>query len=298
MGAILYLSKVGYGGWITFCAHLHLTTGWPIYKLSKRCETRQRSFGYGCSYKNISKLPKAPIVVAAVGKHFYSQLETLPVGTVIVIHDPTELRSQIVREQLDRFRVIVIRESMLRHVPGAEYLPHPFYSYPIEKSDAPYKAVSISRIDYDKHTDIIVKANAQGAQIDVWGFANRQYVFFKLKEMEFEKYYKGIFKKTFGALGEALKDARVVVDMSQIKNDGGGSQYSFLEAIHHGCALILHRNWVEVPNSIWKDGVNCTAVSTPEELVDAVNRPNLPLATNLLLPHTTVNWSESLFPLP
>ena len=298
MGAILYLSKVGYGGWTTFCVHLHLTTGWPIYKLSKRCETRQRSFGYGCSYKNISKLPKAPIVVAAVGKHFYSQLETLPVGTVIVIHDPTELRSQIVREQLNRFRVIVIRESMLRHIPGAEYLPHPFYSYPTEKSDAPYKAVSISRIDYDKHTDIILAANANGAQIDVWGFANRQYVFFKLKEMSFEKYYKGGFGKTFEALGEALKDARVVVDMSQIKQDGGGSQYSFLEAIHHGCALILHRNWVEHPNSIWKDGINCTAVSTPEELVDAVNRPNLPLATNLLLPHTIVNWSHHLFPLP
>jgi hypothetical protein len=185
---------------------------------------------------------------------------------------------------------------MMRHLPGAQYIPHPFYSYPTQKSDAPHKAVSISRIDYDKHTDITLKANALGAQIDIWGFANRQYVFFKLKELFFEKYYKGAFGKTFEALGEALKEARVVVDMSQIKQDGGGVQYTLLEAIHNGCALILHRNWVEYPNSIWKDGVNCTAVSTPEELLEAVNRPNLPLATSLLLPHATVSWSDSLFP--
>ena len=36
-----------------------------------------------------------------------------------------------------------------------------------------------------------------------------------------------------------------VVDMSIIKGDGGGTQYTFLEAIYHDCALILHKEWVE-----------------------------------------------------
>ena len=33
--------------------------------------------------------------------------------------------------------------------------------------------------------------------------------------------------------------------MSTIKNDGGGSQYTFLEAIYQGCVLILHRGQIQ-----------------------------------------------------
>ena len=42
-----------------------------------------------------------------------------------------------------------------------------------------------------------------------------------------------------------LKDAKYMIDMSIIKGDGGGTQYTFLEAIHHNCILILHNEWIE-----------------------------------------------------
>jgi hypothetical protein len=82
--------------------------------------------------------------------------------------------------------------------------------------------------------------------------------------------------------------------MSTIFRDGGGSQYTFLEAIYFGVPLILHKRWVEHPNSIFKDGVNCRAVETGAELAEALKLPPL-FAGELLEPHLTVSW-RGLFP--
>ena len=37
-----------------------------------------------------------------------------------------------------------------------------------------------------------------------------------------------------------LKDAKYMIDMSIIKGDGGGTQYTFLEAFNQDTVLILH----------------------------------------------------------
>ena len=42
---------------------------------------------------------------------------------------------------------------------------------------------------------------------------------------------------------DLLTNCRFVVDMSIIKGDGGGTQYTFLEAIYQDRALILHKEW-------------------------------------------------------
>ena len=36
-----------------------------------------------------------------------------------------------------------------------------------------------------------------------------------------------------------------MVDLSQLPNDGGGTQYTFLEAIYNNSAIILNRKWIE-----------------------------------------------------
>ena len=42
----------------------------------------------------------------------------------------------------------------------SEFMPHPFFSYEIPKlKGLGYKCVSIARIDFDKNTDILLKAN-------------------------------------------------------------------------------------------------------------------------------------------
>jgi hypothetical protein len=79
--------------------------------------------------------------------------------------------------------------------------------------------------------------------------------------------------------------------MSTIKNDGGGTQYTFLEAEYHGCGLILHKNWCNVANSVYKHGINCYAVSNEQELIDALKQKML---TSNLIPTDIENdlWKK------
>ncbi len=61
-----------------------------------------------------------------------------------------------------------------------------------------------------------------------------------------------------------------MVDMSIIKGDGGGTQYTFLEAIYQDCVLVLHEEWVN-KGSLFVSGVNCIVVSNEEELAKVMN---------------------------
>ena len=72
-------------------------------------------------------------------------------------------------------------------------------------------------------------------------------VFHKLKDLDFHEYWKGKYDKTFPMTykdKDILTDCKFVVDMSIIKDDGGGTQYTFLEAIYNDCILILHNDWI------------------------------------------------------
>ena len=62
-----------------------------------------------------------------------------------------------------------------------------------------------------------------------------------------------------------------MIDMSIIKGDGGGTQYTFLEAIHQDTVLILHLDWINA-GSTFKSGYNCIGVSTPEELAEVIEK--------------------------
>jgi hypothetical protein len=62
-----------------------------------------------------------------------------------------------------------------------------------------------------------------------------------------------------------------MIDLSQLPMDGGGTQYTFLDAIYHDCAIILNRKWIENLNakfSDFKEGVNCYDVSDGPELAE------------------------------
>jgi hypothetical protein len=37
-----------------------------------------------------------------------------------------------------------------------------------------------------------------------------------------------------------------MVDLSELAKDGGGTQYTFLDAIYHDCAIVLNRKWMEM----------------------------------------------------
>ena len=317
MTILLYLAKPRVGGWVSFTAHLSLLKEIPIYRISKRTEKKEgqprlRDFGYGCSYQNISLedlLKKdEDILVTAIDKTGYEYIDKLPPNQRLVIHDPTELKAQkgYLLDKLDKFKVITIRESvkdfLAKHNITTTFLYHPFVAVAteIENKEASNNksgTVSISRIDYDKHTEIILKANELLLDpIEIYGSKNDRYVFHKLKELDPMKElipgscYRGKFPKDFFHLANILSGKKFVVDLSRIKDDGGGSQYTFLEAIDYGCALILHKDWVNRPNSCFREGYNCFAISNEDELVDLLNsEPDtteiVQRARELLAPH-------------
>jgi len=305
------MARPPYGGWVSFTAHLALKHELPLFKVGNKTEAKHREFGYGVQYQNraIDDLPSGKILITAIDKTYYEALEKMPTGSYIVIHDPTEVTgkgTEPVLRNLKRFKVITIRESVRDFLKSqfgisSRFILHPFFAYDFEKNKRPTGAVSLSRVDFDKHTDIIIKANKQLSDpIDIYGAINRQYVFFKLKELGFQKYYKGGFEKSFEQLSDILKDAKYVVDMSVIKHDGGGSQYTFLEAMYQDCALILNRRWVEGgQKTAFVPGKNCFAVGDEDELADILKRDPptkkiVAAAKDILQPHLDVNWLKEL----
>jgi len=295
---LLYLAKPVYGGWVTFTAHLSHKYKIPIYKICTRNETSKRDYGYECQYQNIDVgkvIQLKNILITAIDKHYYEYLHLFPENTKIIIHDPTECKpnkknpNPLVQTTdknsnilLNHFKVITIRESVQEYLMNqfsvkSLFMPHPFFSYKIPKIEGlGYKCVSIARIDFDKHTDILLKANQllenKSDHIYLFGAENRLYVHHKLKELNIEEYWKGKFPKnlspTFNDCS-ILKDAKYMIDMSIIKGDGGGTQYTFLEAIHQDTVLILHSDWID-KGTLFKSGVNCIGVSTAEELAEVI----------------------------
>jgi len=294
---LLYLAKPVYGGWVTFTAHLSKKYNWPIFKITKKTEKNKRNYGYDCEYHNLKLgdiLQLENPLITAVDKHYWQYLHLFPKDTEIIIHDPTECKPskqgnplvQSVNDLepvLQNFKVITIRESVQDYLLktfqiDSKFLRHPFYNYPpSDNSGLGYRGVCISRIDFDKNTDIILKANQlienKQNHIYLFGAENRIYVHHKLKDLNIQEYWKGKFPKNLEPTYEdksILKDAKYMIDLSIIKGDGGGTQYTFLEAIYQDCVLVLHEEWIN-KGSLFHSGINCLSVSDEEELAKLMN---------------------------
>ena len=203
---LVYMAKPVYGGWVSFTAHLSLKKNYSLYKISNKTESKERPYGYGVQYRNLSiddllKLPN--LLITAVDKKYYEYLPKIKNAT-IVIHDPTELKEEVL-EFIRRNRVITIRETVKKllkekHQINSRFLYHPFFEFPIPKIDIKLKTnnISISRVDFDKNTHVIVEANdklAKKKQVKIYGALNDLYVYHKLRHTNFKKYYKGKFGK-------------------------------------------------------------------------------------------------------
>ena len=314
---LIYMAKPIYGGWVTFTSHLCLKYNCDLFKITKRTESKKRNYGYGVEYQNTNiddLLKKDKLIITAVDKHYWEYLHRFPKGTILIIHDPTELKgkeNEIVK-LINHFKIITIRKTVQEFIKkeyniDTDFLPHPFYEYQKGNEPSDYYSLSISRIDFDKHTDLIREANQSipddDKKIQIFGAENRLYVHHKLKDLNFHDYWHGKFPKTLPLSHEGkdlLNDCHFIVDMSIIKGDGGGTQYTFLEAIYHDCALILHKEWVEQGDTFKKDH-NCYVVgytnNVGKEIADIINSPLddkyesiLKNAKELLKDHIKVKW--------
>jgi hypothetical protein len=296
---LFYCSLCDFGGWVSFTAHLAALTNWPVYKPGK-VNRSPHPLGYDINYV-ITKTITGPCMITAMDKNYHQYLPKFPDGTIIVIHDPTELKADLMAH-LKRFRIVTIRKTVQDLLKSfgfeATLILHPFYNtHPSIVGIERTRAVSISRIDYDKKTEIILDANLLLAKpVEIYGHKNPRYIFNKLGKYDFEKDYRGSFIKKFSAVADILRTAKFVVDMSVIKNDGGGTQYTFLEAIASDCVLILNREWLK-DGGDFKEGFNCLAASDGEQLAallsSDIDVSEIKKNARLLLErHTVDKWKE------
>lgn len=273
---LLYLSPNPYGGWVTYTAHLMRcleANGIEarLFKIRPRTEKKERDFGYGIKYRNISmedadKLGNRKLIVAAAKNFLMETTWFYCSGAGLVVHDPTELKNLPMLSD----NIIVVRKAGLQYIPNATFIRHPYsikqYDHRIEKK---WNALSVCRIDFDKHTDILLDANRllpESKRIEIRGFENRIYTRFKILPNYPEWVQsQGAYPRTVDAAYEMLQQATYAVDMSQIKGDGGGTQYSFLEAMNAGAINIIHSGWVR-ENDDMVPGENCIAVNGAGEL--------------------------------
>ena len=287
MTTLLHLSSPTVGGWITYSSHLILRD-YPkqhIIKVSNTLEKKLRPFGFGTYYQNVPKEAiktiKKPIVLS-FDHHFEDVIPYLNEQTLFM-HDTAEPKKRLTDFYKSCKRIIVNRKTLKTFLKEeydleSDHVEHPFYQYSIPKTDwnKKTKAKNIARVEFRKNQAIICKANPMIKNpIEIWGYRNRRYVFLKLNELGFDKWAKGgtngMYANDFKVHAELLEDCKFVVDLAKYVRDGGGMQYTFLEAIYQDCALILHRDWVEQPDSDWKEGYNCLAVSNEKELANVIN---------------------------
>jgi glycosyltransferase involved in cell wall biosynthesis len=274
-----------------------------LFKIGRRA-SKLKPFGYGINYQNmpIEYMDQVytPLVIAVDKAHRELLPKIKNQNVTAIVHDPTELKSEMIDFLVQCKEVITIRSTVKKflkeeHGIPSTHKPHPFYEYTREPEKEKTKVISLSRIDFDKNIDILVKANKQlETPIKIYGALNRIYHYHKLKPMGFDDYYLGNYPKEFKAISNLHSDAKFMVDLSTIKNDGGGTQYTFLEAIYENTALILNSKWVENGGD-FVDGENCFAVSNETELVNLINsNPDTETivrnAKKLLPRHTGANW--------
>lgn len=292
--SLFYLSGNTTGGWVTYTAHLLYGLKMSgdvtprLFKIGKNTEQKERSFGYGIQYRNVNvedavKLTKTgPTVIVALQKNYRTEATgLLEAGGWLVVHDPAEF-ANLKLTRCDRY--IVIRNAVQGQVPGSTFVPHPYLrSYQLATlATGEWRACSICRIDFDKNTHILLDANRllpEDHKIHIHGFENRLYTRFKLcpKYPEWEQ-SKCHYPRERSTAATIAHKATYTVDMSLIKGDGGGTQYSFLEAMDAGSINIIHRGWI-LPNDEMvpypSAGCNCICVGSGEELAAIIQDESL-----------------------
>lgn len=288
--AVFSLVDVRHGGWPTFTAHLMrgLRAAGAAPRLFKvgdsGWETQARSFGRGEWYWNATVELAAeiacqmPAIVAAASPARARQMGALAAsGATVVIHDPTEVKGPVAEELARARHIVAVRPVMAaelrRQGLPAEWIQHP-YERARPRTLGELYAVAFSRIDFDKHTELICQANrlVEPAQrVALYGSVNRMYEHHRLERAcpGWRTYYQGSpGPEDLWAGARLAARARYAVDMSLIRGDGGGTQYTHLEAWDAGTRLILHRGWLRGDAELDTVAAGAAFVDSAEELAD------------------------------
>lgn len=309
--SLFYMSKVGLGGFVKYTSELYkafqmMGHDVSLYKIRSRWEKKLRDFNEGVQSRNISIedakdiiiKSDAAVVTATWWKGWHENIEILlERGAEVVIHDHTEYNKDFIEFMKSySIRPIVIREANARNMKkvglAPVFIPHPYHPLGsnearISKKHRPVHAISVCRLDFDKRTHMLIEANEQLSkhkQIQIWGTHVRMYMYNKIvhkyKGWDDDKHYTGPnyprehqhFSKENGYAVKLNATAEFSVDMSAIVGDGGGTQYSFLQAMDAGAIVVINQDWLIDKHDEMQHLVNCVAVKDVRELVTLLKK--------------------------
>lgn len=290
--ALFFMPPAFGGGSTSYTVHLYralqLAGHEPrIYRVKPKSESVWRPFSKyeGVTYQNITA-PDAKRIVKDMpslltapthSKHLewapdiITQL--MDRGMRVVVHDPNEFKvfDHLANVSKKYFNPICIRPTMREFYPEAVFIHHPYVRH--FGKDVPKKreltAVSVARISFVKRTAMILEANRllpEKYQCVLRGAENRLYTRHVLtkKFPEFKQGGYG-FPMTWGASAVELSFAKFGVDLTLFPNDGGGSQYSFMEAWDAGTINVIHEDWLRYPGEM-RQKFRCVAIDSPTSL--------------------------------
>lgn len=294
--SLFYLTPNMVGGWATYITHLYnglaaLPDVEPrIYKIN-RTELGKRDFGYDLKYTNLSPEDSIKhtfnaykngdrVIVVALQKQFRdTAARMLDLGAWLVVHDPDEFSNL---KLVDFGNYITVRKTVHEMIPGSKLLLHPYSRFYPKGTRSTHKrlACSICRIDFDKKTHILLDANRllpEERQIYIRGFDNRLYTRLKIcpNYPEWVQSQKHFTRKPRIAV-KICHESTFTCDMSSMRHDGGGTQYSFLEAMDAGSVNILNEEWIRPDDEMVFYPIshaNCLAVKDGKELADLLQSP-------------------------
>lgn len=278
-----------------------------IYKIGKRTEACTRKFHYGESYQNVNledayrMARRGPSLISAFDKNYISEMIGLHAcGAYMMIHDEDEIIKTVYGREyvysalarLKDHRVLTNRYNGI-HKDGATCILHPYDNTGLEvpmlsdidqvkgwRLDRKLYCVSIARIDNDKRTEFLfdvnrlLKAAGSNREITIRGYDGRVYgrKFLKLHYPEYKMSSYEFPKDDLYAGAKICAEAEYSIDMSRITGEGGGggTQYTFLESMHVGTPVVIHKDWLR-PNGEMSVH-NAIVVETPEEVAYLITR--------------------------
>ena len=192
------------------------------------------------------------------------------------------LAEHAARIKAARTRVGVIRTAnakpLIDRGLNVHVMPHPYCPSPVPMAPSvlTYHAISVARVDARKRTDVIVAANkivSPDRACHLYGEISRIYEYHSLRQKhpDWRRWYHGEFADLEGEAVRLTRQARVAVDLTEIKGDGGGTQYCFFEAWNADVPLVLNAGWAVDPRTDEvKDGDSCIMVRTAEDLAEVL----------------------------
>lgn len=285
------------GGCTSFTLHLHrafkvLGFDPVLYRIGSHPTPRQTSFPYGLPMwtvpleRALIEAQSAPsLIVYCFWRKcgvYAKQLMTL--GVPMVLHDPAEFHDEeLALMRSMAYRPLVIRKANVLGLRQfgieATYAPHPYVPINPGVQEIRYHGLSLARLDFRKRTHIICEANAalesEGKAVHLFGEVNRMYEYHQLRKLHpnWKQWYHGEFPATVGSAVHLFAQARYAVDLTQIRGDGGGTQYTFFEAWDAGIPLILNRAWSTAGDDEVRDGDSCLMVQDAAELTRVLRQP-------------------------